>query len=120
MTPVDQTYDMELGNCLQACVATILDLKIDDVPNFMKTHGPRWFVELRAWLDKRGKYAVYVSTLNSLVSHVYPHELHWIGVGDGPRGVRHAVVCLHNQVVHDPHPSREGLAEIEDALIIVP
>lgn len=120
MTPVDQTHDYELGNCLQACVASVLDKKLEDVPDFLKLYGPRWFPELRTWLGQFGKHAAYVSTANSLISHVYPHELHWIGVGDGPRGVRHAVVCLHNEVVHDPHPSREGLPEIEDALIIIP
>lgn len=120
MTPADQTNDLELGNCLQACVATILDLPMQEVPDFIRAHGPRWFMALRTWLRPRGKHAVYVSTLNSLISHVYPHELPWIGIGDGPRGVRHAVVCLHKEIVHDPHPSREGLAEIEDALIIVP
>lgn len=119
MTPVDQTNDVELGNGLQACLATVLDLKMADVPDFMRMHGPRWFIELRVWLAKRGKTAVYVSTLNSLVGHVYPHDLHWIGIGDGPRGVRHAVVCLHNAIVHDPHPSRKGLSEIEDALVII-
>lgn len=120
MTPVDQTIDIEWGNSLRACVATILDLKLNDVPDFVGAHGPRWFLELRAWLEGRGRHAVYVSTVSSLISHVYPHGLPWIGVGDGPRGVRHSVVCVHNEIVHDPHPSRDGLPEIEDALVIVP
>jgi hypothetical protein len=120
MTPVDQVRDFEWGDCLQACLASVLDLKLNDVPDFIKIYGPKWFTELCVWLGKRGKYAIYVSTANSLISYVYPQNLYWIGVGDGPRGVRHAVVCLHNEVVHDPHTSRGGLEEIEDALVIVP
>ncbi len=51
-----------------------------------------------------------------------PDNLHYIALGPGPRGWRHAVVMLCNaegtRVVHDPHPSRAGLIET-DALLFI-
>lgn len=122
MTPVDQKSEGEWGDCLRACVATVLDLPGDDVPDFVAEHGPRWFMALRTWLEQRGRWVAYVSTASSLsnIATVHPHDLFWIAVGDGPRGRRHAVVCQSNNVVHDPHPSRSGLPLLEDAIIILP
>jgi len=122
VTPVDQTAEGEWGDCLRACVASVLDLPSDEVPDFVGEHGPRWFTALQTWLGHLGKHVAYISTASSLssIATVYPYDLFWIAVGDGPRGRRHAVVCQSNRVVHDPHPSRSGLQPLEDAIIILP
>lgn len=118
MKPVDQVENGCWGPCLQACVASILELPLESVPNF-STHGPRWFRELVRWCEQKELHAVVVST-TSLVSNVYPHNLYWIAIGDSVRKHRHSVVCQSNVVVHDPHPSRAGLLNLEDALIVMP
>ncbi len=63
MTPVDQdrfvdpTNGQNRGNCLQAVVASLLDLPLNAVPNFVqieKDGGREWSEHLRLWLLERG------------------------------------------------------------------
>jgi len=43
MTPVYQTIvDPGNGNCMQAAVATLFDMKLEEVPHFL-TFGDKWF-----------------------------------------------------------------------------
>jgi hypothetical protein len=52
--PVDQTNaDLPVGNCLQACVASVFELPMDEVPHFLGEHGSEWFSALDRWLAQR-------------------------------------------------------------------
>lgn len=62
MTPVYQTIincgdDKEQlpGNCLQAAVASLLDLNLDEVPHFL-VHGDEWFERMKIFLNEKGYY----------------------------------------------------------------
>jgi hypothetical protein len=100
--PVDQTsYGILDGNCFSACIASILEVPLGDVPYFW---GPRqaWFAR---WLAGQG-----------LAVALYPRGVHvpWgYSIAGGPSarfaGRMHACVALDGVVVHDPHPSRDGL-----------
>jgi hypothetical protein len=91
-----------IGNCLQAAVASLLDLPLDDVPHFAE-HGD-WLERLVAWAADR----------NWLVRHARPDVAVPFGIacGPSPRGVQHAVVMRAGTVPWDPHPSREGLVKV--------
>lgn len=44
MIPVFQTIvDPKIGDCLRAATASIFDLKLEQVPNFMMFEGRKWF-----------------------------------------------------------------------------
>ena len=128
MKPVDQTtfgskVVAEYGNCYSACIASIIEADLADVPTFVQTHGPDdplvgpvWWVAAQAWLlDHYGvtldytidpPRALFGSTPES------PWQQYAIAVGPSPRG-DHAhcvVVDLDGNLVHDPHPDRTGLA----------
>ena len=116
MKPVDQTIvDKEIGDCTRACVASILELPIDDVPNFI-TFGATWFKVFWPYLQTFG-YDYYGTG--------------WIKGEDRPHGivlkdshsidgyviasvpsrtfdeVGHSVVMnLEGVVVHDPNPNK--------------
>lgn len=50
MIPIDQEFvGGGHGDCLRACYASLLELPIDAVPNFIR-HGPRWFLVLNQFL----------------------------------------------------------------------
>jgi len=111
MTPVDQAvlHDQELGkvgDCFRACVASLLDLPIADVPHFV-AKGENWSVALVEWLAARGLEPLCFDTRIALFGR--EHEP-CIASGDGPRGAKHSVVWCDGEVAHDPHPSRGGLA----------
>jgi hypothetical protein len=90
------------GNCLQAAVASLLDLDLDTVPHFV-VHDD-WLERLVAFGREHGHH-VKCAAPDARVS---------LGIASGPspRGVQHAVVMASGDVVWDPHPSRAGLLAI--------
>ena len=103
MRPVDQTLYGMRGNCFSACVASILELPIEAVPSFANDDRTRW-AQLTQWLTDRGLAA-------RAIESGAPAPGFTIVGGPSPRIVnqRHACVALDGVVVHDPHPSRDGL-----------
>lgn len=100
MSQVTQTIvDEHVGNCLQAAVASFLDLPLDEVPHFVL--HPDWEARFLAFMKARG---APVRATSEIGSHTTG-----IALGDTVRGTHHAVVMSEGVVVWDPHPSRVGL-----------
>ena len=106
MKPVDQTsFGKPHGNCLQACIASVLELELDDVPNFMERRGDLWQEAVKDFLARFDLDFIDIA----VQSEVYvPSGFHLIA-GESQRGLFHSVVGLNGRLVHDPHPSRAGL-----------
>lgn len=115
MVPVDQTvFGVPHGNCLSACLASLLHLKIEDVPTFCDK--PDWLAAVNEWLDGRGLWAMCFQYNLEIVPRGY-----WIMGGKSPRGdFLHAVVMHDRDMVHDPHPSRDGVNSRFDCMILIP
>ena len=113
MKPVNQTIlDFEHGNCMQACVASILELPLEDVPNFMHYGRDEFNFHLEKFclsLDLTMIDAVFEDDGLDLIKHCYT-----IASGRSPRATedwhRHAVIWRNGCMVHDPHPMNNGLA----------
>jgi hypothetical protein len=97
------------GNCFQAAVASIMDLPLDEVPNFIEYSDDEWFEKFIGFLDTRGyEYAWhYVNDGREIKGYS-------IGSGISPRATKdcritHAVICLDGEMVFDVHPSRDGV-----------
>jgi len=108
MIPVDQTIvNLETGDCVRACVASIFELSIDDVPNFM-CDGPDGFHDhLTKWCDKFGILALDVVRLHEIKK--WMKGTYMIALGPSPRRPKggdqlHAVVWYNGKMVHDPIP----------------
>lgn len=112
MIPVLQSRrGHEVGNCLEACVASILECSLDEV---LDVNGPAykdtWLDALTWWCRMRG-YAMFYSTDQKLK----PLGYH-IACGEG-----HAVVALDGRIVHCPGATQRGLnLKIEFWLILLP
>lgn len=104
---VDQTIlQGPHANCLQACVATILGLTLEEVPNFMLAVDD-WKGAFEAFMGLCGLQPLYLSaTMMKPIWH--PAGLHLIW-GMSPRGTYHSVVGLCGETIHDPHPDKTGL-----------
>lgn len=118
MTPQDQEFinipGEQYGDCMRACIASLLDLPIANVPHFLREAdgdptkfwlGVCDFAEARGWdylCDFARHRPEFVGDMDGY---------HIIG-GPSPRGggLLHAVVGRSGQVVFDPHPSKAGLA----------
>lgn len=117
MIPVDQTRFGVGGNCLAACLASVLHVALDDVPDL--SQAADWSEQrllLNAWLEAFGLRAI-------VVSGPPPAELghaRTIVSGTTARSdLMHATVWRGQQLEHDPHPSRAGLVTVEDTLVFV-
>ena len=116
MKPVDQTCFFvpgeSCGNCQQAAVASILGLDLSDVPNFVEDPAEFW-PTYHTFLRSRG-----------FIDVALPKERHpdcfYLAYGPSSRGVQHAVIYRAGKLVHDPHPSREGILEVREVHLIVP
>jgi hypothetical protein len=125
MKPVDQTrmHDPErglIGNCAQAAVATVLGLDLQDVPDFT-AGGISGSVESASgfwrtfndYLESRGLIAERINSN-------YGSEALHLASGLSPRGTAHMVVRHGFKIVHDPHPSRDGLTDVSHVHLLVP
>ncbi len=107
MVPVDQTvFDNLRGNCYAACIASVLEMKLEDVP------WPNGNND-----DFAGIYETWFAELNLQVVYAVPGvpmpKGYLIASVPSPRfpGSNHAVVIKDGRVVHDPHPSRASLRD---------
>ncbi len=114
MTPLDQTVfgngenGNDVGNCWQACIASICDLPLDTVPHFAKEFPKDWWVRTRQFvINSTGVDFGCFNPDFPLTDQGY----YVIGCGIGPRGVMHSVILdgVTGELAHDPHPSHLGL-----------
>ncbi len=115
MIPIQQTIlhtKTTKGNCLQAALASILELSLNDVPIF---EGDNWYLQLMHWLEDcfgielvRWDYEVVFKG-------------YYLVTGQSPRGdFKHIVVYKYGTMAHDPHPDKTGLTKIESTWLLVP
>lgn len=121
MKPVFQDkFGGEVGNCLAACIASILEKPLRDVPNFMefdKGNG-EWFAGLFEYLGNHGLTCTFSYIDDAYSQPVFPLGRYHIISGISPRGFLHAVVGFNGKIVHDPHPEGGGLLTVADYMII--
>lgn len=111
------------GNCYQACVASILEVPLHEVPHFAALPG-EWWTNILTWAHTQGLIAtaLYPDDSERIEGiHAKGTVLGIIAVGPSPRGdYRHSIIVSadpDHRVLHDPHPSRAGITSI-DALEI--
>ena len=115
MKPVLQTkFGKGNGNCYAACIASILELPIEDVPNFCKSEN--WFEDSREWVKQHGFDLLMVVANDEWT----PPDTFYIAGGEGGRGCKHTAVFRKDKLVHDPYPKGLGLQSIEDYIFFVP
>lgn len=107
MTPITQTRVGDDGNCLPACIASILEIPLSAVPEL--GGDDEWLDNLNGFLAGYGKRYTRVAAKGD----VAPVGYHTVE-GISPRGGLHACVAKDGQLVHDPHPldgTGRGLVE---------
>jgi hypothetical protein len=108
--------DQKPDGCWFACIASLTGIPLDDFPD-----PPTKDTESD------------VRNVVTKVLHAHGWQLHrlytipdavprgWaIAGGTSPRNLAHAVVMYDGELVWDPHPSRAGLAAIEEYEVLVP
>lgn len=104
--PENETY----GDCLRACVASLLDLEPDAVPHFFHDNceGAEGFRRLTEYLDGRGLAPICFSFAGVPIAEFLASTIvaipnsHFLLLGVTENGGEHVVVCHQGKVVHDP------------------
>ncbi len=106
MKPVYQTKFGPHGNCMQAAIASILELSLDDVPDFPTDDGDKQMGAVNAFLRPYGIILIHVTYSNKAkIPNLY-HLLDGEGCKDG---VMHTTVAFAGKTVHDPDLNRGEL-----------
>lgn len=136
MKPVFQTItETGKGNCYSACLASLLEISLDKIPNFRAEFPPQEFtVRIQEFLERFGLMVVRVRMQDSenqpvdFPFHPVPEGVLCIAGGKSPRGKHgHAVVgkivCGVNfELLHDPNAEAavKGLDELWTIDFLVP
>jgi len=109
---VEQTeFGEGRGNCLSAAIASILELSIDQVPNFA-LYGGQFWQKFYQWLGAQN--------LGMCRAAHHPAGYHLITVVS-PRGNFHHTMVGHNgNPVHDPYPGGNCAGEFVGSDVIYP
>jgi len=115
----DMFYDPEItgnGNCVQAAIASLLGLRLDEVPHFNLVYGPSP-CDIEDGIDKFLAERGY-----ALVRLPYNHvpEVCYLAYGRSSRGCFHVVIMNAGKLIHDPHFSREGVLKVDEIKVLVP
>jgi hypothetical protein len=119
MKPIDQTIfalpqcdpnSTIRGNCVQAALASVLELPLQDVPHCSYHMGHSVFLEFL-----KGHRLAWIKTPIDIKFEGY-HLICGVGPrtqlgidGITPFPLWHCVVGFNGKIIHDPHPSRAGL-----------
>lgn len=118
MKPIKQSsFGTEMGNCFSACIASLLELPLEEVPNFCadKEGWPRNAID---WLRNRG-YAFIGMPYDDVPKEVAIRDMQQFGgyfivSGTSPRfDCLHSVLYKDGKLIHDPHPDGDGVETIE-------
>ena len=108
MIKIMQTITGPTGNCLAACVASVLEIPLYETPSCIHPPiaigdtEPHWFEQFNAWLNPYGMRAV-ISHMRSLADR--PVNV-W---GIASFGVKtthntHCIVMYNDEIMWDPSP----------------
>lgn len=125
MKPVMQTTLGRRGNCMSACLASILEIPIETVPNFFEVAGEgvaEWWGALREWLKPFGFGVITLTFEDAGMWNTLCLDGYHIVSGPSPRveGSFHATVWHAGRMVHDPHPDQSGIGRPETLDLLYP
>jgi hypothetical protein len=128
VTPVKQLYRHDpdngvFGDCFRAAIASVLDLRCEDVPHFMDKKPNRGesagdaHLLCETWLRQRGLTQINIvypgaadlgDLLTSIKNTNYP-GLYFLLAGRSRNDVNHNVVCVNGEIAWDPSIDNSGI-----------
>jgi hypothetical protein len=114
------------GNCFAAAIASLMEIPITEVPNvetFFDVENVSWYGVMDAWIRSKGyelktnnNFAVFHNpsqfgdyARDELIKEL--HDKYYMVSAMSSRGVYHVCIYKSGVMVHDPHPTREGIDE---------
>jgi hypothetical protein len=105
MVPVEQTIlAPPKGDCFRACIASILELPIEEVPN--PAPEDHWWKAWHGWLLPLGLQLVEWSPAKDEPT-CCPLLGYWIATVSSPGACNHCLVMRDDEIVWDPAPTQK-------------
>ena len=116
MKPIDQSkFGEQNGNCMSAVLASLLEIDLVAVPQSEDMDELKWYPALRRWLQGVGYHLLIWEDVEFYLPGYF------IANGPSPRGAfEHSVIYKGTRMVHDPHPSRDGIEKITSIWALLP
>ena len=112
------------GDCDRACLASLLDMDIDEVPHFFDgieagdvAGGEEAMLRRKEWLREKGVELIRIVVAAGdygwrdfvgWVSRQNPGK-EFLLVGCSANGVSHVVICRDSEIIHDPALDNSGI-----------
>lgn len=114
---VMQTRYGQDGNCFSACLASLLDCDLEAVDfSCLRLPEGMWFEKACEVLAPFGCTLIHINNIHGLSM---PFSLCYIATGMTSRGFKHSVISRNWGMIHDPHPSNDGIDNLEYINFIV-
>lgn len=120
--------ETEVGNCLNACLASILEIPLESVADFhLIPDNGEWWIAVQEWAKSVGFQLLYIPLTPHVTFFQMPEEPLCIGVGRTLKGNPHAVVGqmrggLDNMdfmQLHDPMDNN-GIENVDAVIYLIP
>jgi hypothetical protein len=98
MKPQEQTRKEKNGDCLRACIATLLEVNIEKVPDFALIEDdpalefPGFWIALQGWLREKGLWFLEMQLPANVPWMPLPYDGLCILFGETKNKIKHAVV----------------------------
>ena len=124
------------GNCYAACIASILEVPITEVPNvevLFHIEGAYWSDVMERFLSSKGykladshkfrvfhdpEYGIQEGERANWIEQC--ENIFYLVSGQSPRGVSHMVIYKKGRMIHDPHPTKEDITTFDRFQYIAP
>ena len=111
MKPVKQTiFDSSLGDCFRACVASIFEFSISEMPNFWEQTQDCdvYWRMTNEWLSEvKGFKCILVEMEDN--HKFFLSGLVCVAIGKKVKGGEDHAVVWRDRLIHDPHLTKTGL-----------
>lgn len=107
------------GNCFAACIASLLEMPITEVPNIETLFGIednyywevlwRWLGHIGYELSIDERFKCFHGDESKLQFKEILKDQYYLVSGKSPRGIQHVCIYQNGKLIHDPHPTKDGL-----------
>ena len=110
------------ANCFATCLAMLLGLDVEDVPNFHSDDEYQWFFKYKEWLGGIGYdiLALGGESWDGEAKNTQP-DVYCIASGrTGSGNLLHATVYKKDKLYHDPYPEGKGITSVNNWMYLIP
>jgi hypothetical protein len=96
------------GNCMNACIASLLERPLDDVAGILPEDDGVWWLNWKKWLAKEG-YRLELHPqgqppMGYAIASIDTDRVFPDGHESAGKPIRHACIVFDGMMTHDPYP----------------